>query len=235
MLHCARYQKCLNDAVYAGRAMKCHTCDEIEYEQDNYQKEVGVENICRSGAGEQPVRVDDMSCPVNVTGDGRKGKKIMEEYKGIETRDRKSEVEEQKPETNENSERQICKEKDCVFAGLGQPIGNFQIHGPSGRPLGICKACMGKKLKKGKQEKKKRDEKAAAAPGDTLQPGTETPPAPRDPNMLEILLDELPEVLKTIEEMAHYQERTPISQVRYLLKTDYRIVGEAPEENHETV
>jgi len=43
--------------------------------------------------------------------------------------------------------------------------------------------------------------------------------------LLPTLLDGLPEVLKTIEETAHDQERTPIAQVRYFLKTDYRIIG----------
>jgi len=59
------------------------------------------------------------------------------------------------------------------------------------------------------------------------------PPAPRDllicqyypPDLLETLLDDLPDVLKTIEETAREQERTPIAQVRYFLKTDYRITG----------
>jgi hypothetical protein len=43
--------------------------------------------------------------------------------------------------------------------------------------------------------------------------------------VLEALLDGLPEVFAKIIEIARDQERTPEAQVRYLLKTDYRITG----------
>jgi len=43
--------------------------------------------------------------------------------------------------------------------------------------------------------------------------------------VLETLLDGLPDVFAKIVEIAKEQERTPGAQVRYLLKTDYRICG----------
>jgi len=183
----------------------------------------------------------------------KQGKKIMEnqfrldEDQGKDEHQGKDEPATQpagkRPMMNEKDkgepETRVCKEKDCEFGGEPQPIGSFQIHGPSQKPLGICKVCMGKKLKKGKQEKqKKRDEHStsnektvtASSKADASGP---LPPVPLDPktyqywppDLLETLLDGLPEILKTIEETAHEQERTPIAQVRYFLKTDYRITG----------
>jgi len=51
--------------------------------------------------------------------------------------------------------------------------------------------------------------------------------------VLEALLDGLPDVFDKIVEIARDQERTPKAQVRYLLKTDYRICGERSEGGEE--
>lgn len=167
--------------------------------------------------------------------EGQEGKRKEEREK------RKEYGSEASGQVEEKLETQICKEPDCKHSGEPQPIGNFQIHGPSGRLLGVCKACMGKKLKEGKKKKKMArsedrpavNKKSSSALGDTLQPGIKLPPVPRDPeevqyypyDMLDTMLDGLPEILETIKKMAYDQERTPIAQMRYLMKTDYRITG----------
>ena len=80
-----------------------------------------------------------------------------------------------------------------------------------------------KRKSEGQQRRhKKRSTKKTAA---ELPPGRiELSPIP-DENPLEVLLDGLDEVLNKINEIAKDQERTPIAQVRDLLKTDYRITG----------
>jgi len=218
----------------------------MKVERDTFKREVNLANFSRSGAGEHSVKIGEMSCPVNITGE----KKIMEKQSKLDEDQRKDEHrtsnierpmvnEKDKNEPEPEPEAQVCKDPECEFGGQAQPIGNFQIHGRSkgsGVRIGTCKSCMTRKRLAG-TKRKTSNKKPAAAPGDTPQPETETPPAPRDlktyqyypHDMLETLLDGLPEVLKTIKETAHEQERTPVAQVRYLLKTDCRITGDSPE------
>lgn len=154
----------------------------------------------------------------------KQGKEIME-HQG---KDEHSTSNIERPMMNEkdggDTETRVCSQPDCEAGGCPQPIENFQKHF-SGSRLSVCKACMEKKRRAGKMQKQKGNI-SAKQEGDLLLPGTILyPELVIKSNMLETLLDGLPEVLKTIEEMAREQERTPIAQVRYFLKTDYRITG----------
>ncbi|HUV78937.1 MAG TPA: hypothetical protein VMW06_12875, partial [Desulfobacterales bacterium] len=55
---------------------------------------------------------------------------------------------------SENPEMsKACTDPACEHGGKPQPIDNFQIHGPSGQRMGVCRDCMGRKMSAGKKNK----------------------------------------------------------------------------------
>jgi hypothetical protein len=132
------------------------------------------------------------------------GRKIMEEYSTISLPG---------PKSKEEIATQVCSQKDCEHGGKPQPIKNFKLHPKSRTPFKMCNSCLAKRTNAGQQRRRKKNERqndlATAKPSQN--------------SSLEILLNDLPEVLNKIVEVAEKEERTPEAQVRYLLKTDNRL------------
>jgi len=107
---------------------------------------------------------------------------------------------------------QVCKDPDCESNGEPQPVDtNFQIHGPSQKPLEICKECMARRFKNGIKKKSVKkpepNKKKKAAPA-TI---------PSDCSLV-IDFSKFPDVLKKIRSVAYDEVRTPEGQVLYWLK-----------------
>lgn len=205
-INCVHYQKCRDEAAYANRQMQCHKCEKYEFEQDIYQKEVNLANISRSGAGEQSVKVGEISCPANATGDnckdrgGRKG--IMDQHK------------------KDEMETKVCSQADCEHAGQPQPIENFGIHGPSGKKRKMCNACFNQRLRDGHQRRheRKKDERLSEPKAATSRRPTSNKKPVADATSLTIDFSNHLKVFESIKQIAEDELRTPGNQVLYWLK-----------------
>ncbi len=138
-------------------------------------------------------------------------------------------------------EHQVCKDEDCKHAGKRQPIGNFEVHGRSGKPIGYCKECMSKRKSLGRKKHNKRlaekkDRQSAVT--DALATLTTKKPleefakqqkasqtAEIVPATLTIDFTDHPETLERICEIAKEFMREPEAQVLYwltkLVKLDF--------------
>ena len=127
-------------------------------------------------------------------------------------------------QTQTGAGMKICKDPDCKSKGIPRSIDDFQIHGPSGKPMGVCKECMARKIsakKKGKPRKK-----IAKKIKPPKEPSAENPDLPVNTlddysadSVLVIDFSKRRSLLEKIKIVADEQERTPEAQVLYCLKT----------------
>lgn len=127
-------------------------------------------------------------------------------------------------ENNMEPATQICKDTKCGSAGQPRSIEDFQVHGPSGKRLEICRECMGRRKREGHAAKKKKAPAKKAAP----KPATETAGKKMKkidsdtivPAETQLTIDfaQHPDVLKKIKEVAKDKIREPENQVLYWLK-----------------
>lgn len=124
----------------------------------------------------------------------------------------------------------ICSMAKCPHGGKSQPIGDFdnQKKAKDGK-ASYCKTCR----KRIQSEYWKRKNKAKSPeleiyPGkvETMEKDKIMEIIPETADILEQLLSGMDSLLKEINKIAEAEERTPVAQVRYFLKTDKRIVVE---------
>jgi len=132
---------------------------------------------------------------------------------------------------SENPEEKICKDPKCIHGGKLQPVDtNFQIHGPSGQRMGVCKDCMGRKMSTGKKnktsaaktEKQKPDKKDRIEElGNRKEKKavSELPSLPASsPPSISIDFSGYEELLDLIRLVAEAEERTVEKQLFYWIK-----------------
>ena len=132
---------------------------------------------------------------------------------------------------SENPEEKVCKDPKCIHEGKSQPVDtNFQIHGPSGQRMGVCKDCMGRKMSTGKKnktsaaktEKQKPDKKdriEELGNRKEKQAVSELPSLPASsPPSISIDFSGYEELLDLIRLVAEAEERTVEKQLFYWIK-----------------
>ena len=160
-------------------------------------------------AGASSAGAMDINCQ-----DCEQGRKVMAAHRPEEG-NMKPQEKTEKPEKPDKKWR-ICKEKDCEFAGEPQPIENFKVHPRfKDKRYGICSTCLARRQTEGQRARRAQNIAEAMV---RISEGRGTMEG-----VLEKLLEGLPEVLDNIRRAAKVQERTPVGQVRYFLKTDHRI------------
>jgi hypothetical protein len=117
---------------------------------------------------------------------------------------------------------QICKQKDCELAGIEQPIGNFQIHGPSRKPMTTCKKCMAKKKRQGWADRKQKQEQN--------QPDQQEDVIIPSENQLTIEFKEHADILDRLNKLAAKELRKVENQVLYMLIHELPVYEDAHEE-----
>ena len=206
-LHCANYRICIDEAAAEDQGVQCHHCNKMDKMWNAYQKEIDTTLFSRSGGGEQAIGPrGKTSCPVDASGTGYREKKTMKEK--LDT-----------------IETQVCKDPECSSAGGPSPIDDFQIHGPSGQRMGICKKCLvrkresARKRKPGPKPGKKDKKEKKAAPESPGLPAPEPPGLPASsPSSIIVDFSGYEELLDLIRRVAEAEERTVEKQLFYWIK-----------------
>jgi len=211
-LHCANYRICIDEAAAEDQGVQCHHCNKMDKMWNAYQKEIDTTLFSRSGGGEQAIGPrGKTSCPVDASGTGYREKKTMKEK--LDT-----------------IETQVCKDPECSSAGGPSPIDDFQIHGPSGQRMGVCRDCMGRKMSAGKKNKTsaaktekqkpgKKDRKEELGNRKEKKAAPEPPSVPASsPPSISIDFSGYEELLDLIRLVAEAEERTVEKQLFYWIK-----------------
>lgn len=134
----------------------------------------------------------------------------------------------------QREEMQICKDEKCESSGVPQPMDAFQIHGPSGKPLEICRKCMGRRKSEGHQKKKQERkngptkspvDKKEKTPGEQVAHSTgkgEQTEESENKYTLTIDFSKHQDVLERLKKVAEDECRKPKMQVLYILKRLYK-------------
>lgn len=121
----------------------------------------------------------------------------------------------------QREEMQICKDEKCESSGVPQPMDAFQIHGPSGKPLEICRKCMGRRKSEGHQKKKQeRKNGPTKSPVDKKEKTEQREDRPEAERKYLLIIDfaKYSEVLERLKAAANDECRTPEMQALYILK-----------------
>jgi len=206
--NCVYYRECLSAAAKINKQLQCHVCDRMKVARDTFKREVNLANFSRSGAGEHSVKLGEISCPVNMTGE----KKIMENQSKLDEKDK-----------GEAAETRVCSQSNCEHGGKPQPIDEFKIHPRFGTRFKMCNSCLTKRKQIGqqrrherrKEEKKKMDEHQGKDEYSTekIKKNEKV-----EKNFLTIDFSKHTTVLEKIGQIAADELRTPEDQVLYWLK-----------------
>jgi len=123
-------------------------------------------------------------------------------------------------------ETQVCTDERCERAGQPQPVDAFGIHGRSGQRQKICKACMSRRMREGREKKQRmkkdlQEHNDAAAMADRVRTVVDRVKGRRqvDPEAPLVRFDDHPDLLRHIVQTARQEYRTPADQLLWMVRS----------------